>query len=372
MASDKMQLLSDKLLQAFDDASVKRRQTRINAYVVMCEIWTHYYIPDSLTNRKMVLMASLENSLKKGEEKEQNWAGKVIPLMVIQSETVEDVVEILQLLKPALMSIVRDSSAANCNVCAQCCTVLGMLYFAGEKDPHEILVLMKILQGILQISTPDSENGEHYAKVLNCWSLLLTLLTPESIVEQITNAVLLSVSYLIGMLESKDLAVRTVIGKTLALMYELGLQHNTNFLQDELPDVIDTIQKLLTDVNRSQAKEHRKLQRFIFRDVLHYLQEHKIPAVRIKFADETLLLDSWAIHHQYSCLRNVFGAGMNVHLKENVLIRYMLKLGPKRDTMEKHSVKVMKMEQQLSNVIMAKKRAIARGKDRDKRSYVLE
>uniref|UniRef100_A0A182MV55 Interferon-related developmental regulator N-terminal domain-containing protein n=1 Tax=Anopheles culicifacies TaxID=139723 RepID=A0A182MV55_9DIPT len=368
MASQKLQLV-EKLLQAFDDASVKRQQTRINAYELMCEIWMHHYIPDVLATRKMALVESLERSLRKGEEKEQIWASNVIPLMMVQSETLEDAAEILQLLRPILMAIVKDSSAT---ICAQCCTVLGTLYFTGEDDPQEILVLMKIFQEILLNNKFMGGNSELYAKVMNSWSLLLTLLTPDCIVQQISKNVLLSVRYLMEMLESTDLAVNLAIGVTFALMFEMGLQQDPNFLKDELPDVIDILQKLSSNPFRFQAKEDRKQQRHVLRDVLRYLQEHTIPEVRIKFGDETLLLDSWAIQHQYACLRNVFGTGMNVHLQENVLIRDILKLGPKRDIVEKHLAKVMKMEQQLSNAATSKKRSIARGKERDKRSYALE
>ncbi|XP_052891560.1 interferon-related developmental regulator 2-like [Anopheles moucheti] len=372
MASDELDLV-EKLLQAFEDVSCKRQQTRIKAYDTMREIWMHYYIPNSLVNRKMALMASVERSLKKGQEKELIWAANVIPLLVVQSESIDDVTEIVNLVKPLLMSIVKDCSVVISNARVQCCTVLGLLFFFAEDDPVEIVTLMKMLQEVLQNRNIEhDEDGDLYAKVMNSWSLLLTLLTPESIVKQISDGVLLSASYLVEMLGSTRLSVRTVTGKTLALVYELSVQHDANFLHDELPDLIETIQSLAKDAYRFQAKEDRKLQRSIFRDVLHYLQKDVTPELRIKFADETLLLDSWAINHQYTCLRNMFGSGMNVHLKENLIVRNMLNLGHRMGSTPKYLGKIAKMEQWLSNTVATKNRSIARGKERDKRYETLD
>uniref|UniRef100_A0A182SDU2 Interferon-related developmental regulator N-terminal domain-containing protein n=1 Tax=Anopheles maculatus TaxID=74869 RepID=A0A182SDU2_9DIPT len=245
MASEEVQL-EETLRKAIDDTSDNRQQTRINAYELICEILMHNYIPDSLANRKMTLLSSLERSMRKGREKEQIIATKTIPLLMVQSETTQDVSEeFVKMLKPTLISITYDFKNANCS-------------------------------------------------------------------------------------------------------------------------------KLSTISNKFQAKEDLKQQRLIFRDVLHYLREGVTPDIRIKFEDETLLLDSWTIHHQYACLRNVLASGMNVHLKENLLIRDILTLGPKVSKLEKRFEKILKLEQRASNEVASKNRSIARGKERDKRFASLE
>uniref|UniRef100_A0A182Y1Z1 Interferon-related developmental regulator N-terminal domain-containing protein n=1 Tax=Anopheles stephensi TaxID=30069 RepID=A0A182Y1Z1_ANOST len=362
----------EKLFQAIDDTADKRQQTRIEAYDLIREILMHNYIPEALTNRKMALLAALERSLRKGNEKERIVAAKLIPLLVIQCEAVEGVQEIEKLLKPVLITTMKDAENVACSVTVHCSNALGMLCLAGEKDPDEILAVMRIVQEILQEDLPYSVTNKLYAGVLNSWSLLLTLLAPKTIVEQINGGILLSSKDLVAMLEETHLAVRTSSSKTLALMHELGHQYDPSFLHDELPDFMDILQKLSTTSNKYQAKKNRKQQRHAFREVLHYFREGVTPEIGIKFEDETLHLDRWAIRHQYSCLKTVLTSGMNVHLKENLLVRDILQLGPKVSKLEKRSVKMLKLEQRLSNGAASKKRSITRGKERDIQSCLWE
>uniref|UniRef100_A0A182HPW8 Interferon-related developmental regulator N-terminal domain-containing protein n=1 Tax=Anopheles arabiensis TaxID=7173 RepID=A0A182HPW8_ANOAR len=149
------------------------------------------------------------------------------------------------------------------------------------------------------------------------------------ILEHVKSANLLSPRDLMAMLDSSHLDVRTASGETLALMHELLCQHDSSFLQEDLPDLLNTVRKLSTDAYRFQGKRGRKLQRITFRDVLLYLQEGVVPEMRIKFGDETLLLNSWMMHRRYDCLKDVLGMALNVHLEKNALVRDLLKLGLK-------------------------------------------
>lgn len=59
------------------------------------------------------------------------------------------------------------------------------------------------------------------------------------------------------------------------------------------------------------------------------LQEDISPEISIRFGTECLVLDSWAIHHQYSALCVVMGPGMTSQLQENDFIREIFGLGAK-------------------------------------------
>uniref|UniRef100_A0A1A9UH50 IFRD_C domain-containing protein n=1 Tax=Glossina austeni TaxID=7395 RepID=A0A1A9UH50_GLOAU len=97
-----------------------------------------------------------------------------------------------------------------------------------------------------------------------------------------------------------------------------------------------------------------------------------LPEITIRFGSECLVLDSWAIHHQYSALCVVMGPGMTNQLQENDFIRDIFGLGSKVNTMNGSAKsKASKLERHLLNAAAFKARTISRGKNRDKRSAVL-
>lgn len=49
----------------------------------------------------------------------------------------------------------------------------------------------------------------------------------------------------------------------------------------------------------------------------------------IKFGSESLVLNTWALHHQYTAMCTITGPGMTLHLQENDFIRAVFELGPK-------------------------------------------
>uniref|UniRef100_A0AAG5DVN2 Interferon-related developmental regulator N-terminal domain-containing protein n=1 Tax=Anopheles atroparvus TaxID=41427 RepID=A0AAG5DVN2_ANOAO len=371
----------EKLLQAIENASDKAQQTRINAFQTINEVLVHHYIPDFIDDRKVTLMDAVEKSLRRGKGAEQAWAARIIPLLVIQIEALEDIGALVTVLKPVLLSTAQDGAAAY-DARAKCCAALGLLCFVGVDDLSDVLPLMKVLQGIFagsylkgdnSPSGANAEAGALHSAALSAWALLLTLLPPSDVVA-LTLAgggnIVPSVHSLVGMLQSPHLDVRMVAGETIALLFELGRQHDDEFLEEELPEVIEAAQKLATDAHKYRAKRDRKVQRATFRDVLHYLEEDVSPEISIKFGREMLLLNSWGMHHQYTCLRNALGFGMNVHLSENLFVREVLQLGAKIDEPERLR-KTVKAEQRFLNAAAFKARTITRGKNRDKRSFAI-
>lgn len=173
-----------------------------------------------------------------------------------------------------------------------------------------------------------------------------------------------------GMLRSPNLDVRMAAGEAIALILESGRAHDEEFYDDYLPDLIEATKQLATDSQKFRAKRDRKTQRATFRDVLHYLEEDQTPEISIRFGKESLLLDTWAIHHQYNSLCSAMGSGMSIHLAENELIRDILHLGAKLD-MSGPTQKLTKAEKRHINAIAFKARTITRGKNRDKRSAVV-
>ncbi|XP_058444575.1 interferon-related developmental regulator 2 [Malaya genurostris] len=370
----------EKLLQAIENASDKSLQTRINAFQAINEILVHHYIPDFIEDRKMTLMDAIEKSIKKGKGSEQAWAARIIPLLVIQLDGADDINGLIKVLKPVLLATAQDT-AASYDARAKCCMALGLLNFLASDDPGDLLPMMKVFESIFSgsylkgdssPSTAGVDAATLHSSALSAWALLLTLIPSGDLVTLINsnNALIPSIKKLTGMLQSPHLDVRMAAGETLALILESGRSHDEDFLNDELNDLIEATQKLATDAHKYRAKRDRKVQRATFRDVHRYLEEDISPEISIKFGKETLLLDTWSLHHQYICLRNALGFGMNVHLAENGFLRDVLQLGAKMDDLERNS-KMAKAEKKFINAAAFKARSINRGKNRDKRSAVI-
>ncbi|XP_055616577.1 interferon-related developmental regulator 2 [Toxorhynchites rutilus septentrionalis] len=370
----------EKLLQAIENASDKSLQTRINAFQAINDVLVHHYIPDTIESRKMTLVDAIEKSIKKGKGAEQAWAARIIPLLVIQLEEVDDINELIKVLKPVLLAVAQDTAASH-DARAKCCMALGLLNFLGSDDIGDLLPLMKSFEGIFSGSylkgdnTPSSANADAaalHSSALNAWALLLTLVPSGDLVSLVNsnNAMIPSIQKLVGMLQSPHLDVRMAAGETIALILESGRSHDDGFLDEELSDLIEATKKLATDAHKYRAKRDRKVQRATFRDVHRYLEEDISPEICIKFGKEALLLDTWSLHHQYICLRNALGFGMNVHLSENGFLRDVLQLGARLDDVQGNA-KMAKAEKKFINAAAFKVRTITRGKNRDKRSAVI-
>uniref|UniRef100_A0A182PW68 Interferon-related developmental regulator N-terminal domain-containing protein n=1 Tax=Anopheles epiroticus TaxID=199890 RepID=A0A182PW68_9DIPT len=365
---DESEVYEKVLQRLIDGTSHKSQQSRVSAYHKIYGCLVQRYSPISLTERKVMLLESLKRSLGKGNEEEQIWAARVIPLLAIQTETSEDVAALLKMVRPTMMDAMKGINSETSNVRAMCCTGLAMLSFISENDTEEIMSVMQHLQAIAQREKPGEDNGGLQAVVLRCWSLLLSVLPSKMILKHMKSGNILSPRNIIELLDSTHLEVRIVSGETIALMHELFHQHDPTLLQHDLPSLLDTVRKLSTDAYRFQAKQGRKLQRITFRDVLHYLQQNVVPLLRIKVGDETLLLHSWTMHVHYSAVKEMLGPALNIHLKDNPLIRDILKMDPKR--MESACAKrpagrMTKKAEQRSNRATSKERSIRRGKERD-------
>uniref|UniRef100_U5EVZ4 Putative interferon-related developmental regulator n=1 Tax=Corethrella appendiculata TaxID=1370023 RepID=U5EVZ4_9DIPT len=370
----------EKLLQAIENISDKSLQTRINGFQTIIDLLVHHYMPDFIDDRKITIIDGIEKSIRRGKGSEQSWAARLIPLLIIQLDGVDELNEILKTLKQVLLATGQDNSA-QFDARAKCCTALGLLYFLSADDINEILVLMKNLENIFAGSflkgdkTPSSagsEAGTLHSAALSAWSLLLTLIPSGDFVSLMNNQNMLpSIENLLGMLQSPHLEVRMTTGEAIALILEAGRQNDEEFLYDYLPDLIESTKQLATDAHKYRAKRDRKVQRATFRDVMRYLEEDVSPEIIIKFGRETLLLDTWSIHHQYTALCNAIGSGMSIHLVENNFLRDVLQLGAKLNDDIGHNMKLGKNEKKFLNAAAFKARTISRGKNRDKRSAVL-
>jgi Interferon-related developmental regulator (IFRD) len=326
----------EKFMQALESVSEKSAQTRTNGLQQLCDLMMHHYMPDFVDDRKMTLMDVIEKSVKRGKGGEQAFAANLASLLIMQLNGDEDVTKVLS---PVLL-VQAQNDAVGPETRAKCCLALGLLNFLSGEHVGDLLTLMRHMEKIFSGSyvkgdnSPSSANApaaQLHAAALSAWGLLLTQIPSGDFVSLMEQDKLPSIKHLMGLLRSPHLDVRMAAGETIALILELGREHDEDFLEDHLPDLVDATKQLATDSQKFRAKRDRRQQRATFRDVLRYVEEDISPEIRIKYGKESTTLDTWAIHHQYTSLCTAMGNGINTHLIENDFVRDVLGLGEKID-----------------------------------------
>ncbi|XP_059618909.1 interferon-related developmental regulator 2 [Phlebotomus argentipes] len=367
----------EKFMMALENCSEKSIQTRVTALQSASEILMLRFMPDTVDDRKMTLIDIIDKSLRRGKGAEQANAAKMAPLLSIQLAG-DDLIP--KGLNQTLIVTAQDNSVSY-EARAKCCSALGLINFLSEDNIGDILSHMKNFESIFCGSflkgdnTPSSASAEAaalHSAALGAWSLLLTLLPPGDFVSFMKERTLLpSLPNLMGMLRSPHLEVRMAAGEAIALALECGRVHDEEFMDEHLPELIEMTKQLATDSNKFRAKRDRKTQRATFRDVLRYIEEEVSPEINVKFGKETLVLNTWSIHHQYTAVCTAIGSGITIHLAENDFLRDVLQLGEKIITIGGVATKQSKLEKHLINAAAFKARTISRSKHRDKRSAVI-
>lgn len=365
----------EKLLVALDNATEKSVQTRVQALQSICEVLMHRYVPDFIEERKLTILDIVEKSIRRGKGPEQALAARIAALLLMQLGGGFDFIKPLG---QYLLTAALDKSVP-CDARAKCCTALGLLNFLGSDDIGDLIQLMGTFETIFSGSymkgdqSPTSASGDAsalHSAALSAWGLLLTLIPPGHFVTNMSQKSAPSIQQLMGMLKSPHLDVRMTAGETIALVFECGRSHDEDFLDEFITDVVDATKLLATDSHKYRAKRDRKTQRATFRDVLRYLEEDESPEINIRFGTESLLIDSWAVHHQYSALCAAMGPGMTIHLRENEFIRDILQLGVKLVQEDIINSKRTKIEKRMLHATAFKTRTLTRSKNRDKRNAV--
>lgn len=332
-----------------DSATEKSVQTRIQSLQTICEILSHRYISEFIDDRKVTILDIVEKSIRRGKGQEQALAARLAALLMMQ---LGGGFEVIKPLGQYLLTAALDKSVAF-DARAKCCTALGLLNFLGSDDIGDLIQLMQTFETIFSgsymkgdqsPSSASADAGALHSSALSAWGLLLTLIPPAHFVSNMAQKNPPTIQNLMGMLKSPHLDVRMTAGETIALVMECGRSEDEDFLEDFIPDIIDATKVLATDSHKYRAKKDRKTQRATFRDVLRYVEEDISPEINIRFGSESLFIDSWAVHHQYSALCAAMGPGMTVHLTENDFLRDILQLGNKLVEEDVMNLKRSKME----------------------------
>uniref|UniRef100_A0A8C4IUW9 Interferon-related developmental regulator 2 n=1 Tax=Dicentrarchus labrax TaxID=13489 RepID=A0A8C4IUW9_DICLA len=364
----------DKLKQCIDNLMDKSAKTRLAGLESLRQAFSSRVLYDFLTERRLTVSDCLERSLKKGSGEEQAAAATVFALLCIQLGGGDEAEEGFKMLRPILTAILIDNSASI--VARQSCArALGMCcYVSAAEDGEDLIKSLALLESVFMSSYPNREGtlptpkpggpGLHSA-ALQAWSLLVTL-CPAS---RLTVLLDLHLPKLQACLQSSDVNYRIAVGETIALLVELG--RDIEEVEDS-ETLCQCLKSLATDGNKHRAKNDRRKQRSIFREVLHYIENEDFTEEKIRFGVESVYIDSWMRRRIYDAFKEIMESGVRHHLQFNPLLRDIFGLGPPLilDAAVKAN-KISRFEKHLFNSAAFKARTKQRNKVRDKRADVM-
>ncbi|XP_068605370.1 interferon-related developmental regulator 2 [Brachionichthys hirsutus] len=367
----------DKLKQCVEYVTDKSVKTRLAGLESLRQAFSSRLLYDFLTERRLTLCDSLERSIKKGGGEEQSAAATVFTLLCIQLGGGDEAEEGFKMLRPILTAILIDNGAS---VAARqsCARALGMCcYVSAAEEGEDLIKSLTLLESIFMSSYPNREGtlptpkpgipGLHCA-ALQAWSLLVTL-CPAS---RLTVLLHFHLPKLQACLQSSDVNYRIAAGETIALLVELGRDLDQDFEVEEEENLCRCLKSLATDSNKHRAKNDRRKQRSIFREVLHYIEIDDFTEERIRFGVESVHIDGWMRRRIYDAFKDIMESGVRHHLQFNPLLRDIFGLGPPLilDAVLKGS-KISRFEKHLFNSAAFKARTKQRNKVRDKRADVM-
>ncbi|KAI1883470.1 hypothetical protein AGOR_G00231770 [Albula goreensis] len=366
-------------LKGFIDSTVdKSAKTRQSALDGLKTAMATKLLYEFILDRRMTVTDSIERCLKKGKGEEQRAAASLACLLCIQLGSGIESEEVFKTLKPVFKTILNDG-AANIQARQACATSLGVCSLVAEDDILDVYATMECFESLFSRSYAKADGSRAafgpqttvlHTHALLAWALLLTI-CPAS---EVQNVLRKHLPRMPSLLESEDVNMRIAAGETIALLFELARDLDPDFEPEELEPLCGKLNALATDCNKHRAKNDKRKQRSVFRDVLRAVEEGDFQTETIRFGTERMDIDCWVRKRMYDAFREFVGSGMNYHLQANEFIRDVFELGPPVmvDSATLKAMKISRFERHLYNAAAFKARTKARSKVRDKRVDVGE
>ncbi|KAG9346934.1 hypothetical protein JZ751_005861 [Albula glossodonta] len=402
-------------LKGFIDSTVdKSAKTRQSALDGLKTAMATKLLYEFILDRRMTVTDSIERCLKKGKGEEQRAAASLACLLCIQLGSGIESEEVFKTLKPVFKTILNDGAAniqarqagagsvthgaggasvagvytmfvvlfsglavVRFKVCRRCLQLIAHRVFCVTLQ--DVYATMECFESLFSRSYAKADGSRAafgpqttvlHTHALLAWALLLTI-CPAS---EVQNVLRKHLPRMPSLLESEDVNMRIAAGETIALLFELARDLDPDFEPEELEPLCGKLNALATDCNKHRAKNDKRKQRSVFRDVLRAVEEGDFQTETIRFGTERMDIDCWVRKRMYDAFREFVGSGMNYHLQANEFIRDVFELGPPVmvDSATLKAMKISRFERHLYNAAAFKARTKARSKVRDKRVDVGE
>lgn len=370
-----MIVIEDRLISALDQCGEKNNNSRLKGLEKLRKILQHHTLSlASDWSHRETMLDSLERAMKRGKTAtEQVLAARCLPLFVCQVESGEllqsdRLSELLLLCRKMMMD-----KSVNAEVRCVCASNLAFFYFMRSHNMQsELEDSMKLLEEVF-CGPPQPEQVCEAA--LKSWSLLMAI-AHRSQFARITAQV---TSRLPSLLEKPNVDLRITAGEAIALVCERLREDEDEEEAEravatafpEFNNMVELLERLAKDSAKSRAKSDLKKQRSSFRDVVATVRDGEdLATERVRFGDEEISLEYWCDKRVYASVCDVFGGGLNVQLRDNVVVRDIFNLGaplPGLAPGEKKSQGQNRHQRRLANQAVAKERFVRRQQHRDKR-----
>lgn len=367
--------LEYKLKELIDLTVDKSAKTRQAALEGLRSALASKILQEFLLERRITLTDSIERCLKKGKREEQCAAAALACLLCAQLGPGIESEDVFRTLGPILKNIVCDG-AANIQARQACADTFGLCCFIATDDIIDLYTTMECLENIFTkcYQKDDWTNGcsstSLHIHALLTWALLLTICPITDVKKKLE----MHLHKLPSLLSCEDVNMRIAAGETMALLFELARESDTNFVYEDMEPLTQKLKDLATDGNKHRAKVDKRKQRSVFRDVLRGVEERDFPTETVKFGPERMYIDCWVKKRTYDTFKELLGSGMQYHLQTNEFLRNVFELGPPvmLDAATLKTIKIPRFERHLYNSAAFKARTKARSKLRDKRADVGE
>lgn len=352
MGNEEMQVEKDSLLdQALEALYEKRGSTREKALASIIGAFNSTLQHEFVEKKFMTLLDRCLNSFKRGSSKEICLASHVIGLLALTVGFGDNAREILEESLPPLTQALKSGFESSKISLLEC---LAVITFVGGNDPEQMERSMQIMWQVVH-PKPSSNvvavkpSGPVISAMVSAWSFLLTTvdgwkLNPKDWQE--------SLSYLSGLLDKDDRAVRIAAGEALALIFEIGsLEKFSNaakgssdastekgskpreymHIQGLKAKIINQVRNLSSEAGgKGSVKKDLNNQRNLFRDVLEYFEDGYCPEVSVKIGGESLETNSWCKLIQLNFVKRFLGGGFVKHMQENEFLHDVFEFAPKK------------------------------------------
>merc|ERR1711871_727669 len=132
-----------------------------------------------------------------------------------------------------------------------------------------------------------------------------------------------------------------------------------------MDDVVEMVEDLAGEYDRSKGKKERKEQRSVFRNIVASVSNGDNPELCIKIRNEAITFEKWSHIQQMYFLKSVLQSGFQYHFRHNSLVREIFGLGPPPEVDGNDRLTKLEKRMYMSDSSSLKKeRALERTKER--------
>ena len=374
----------------------KTARTRVSGLLKLQKAMYSMECNDCVDSYRDELFMYLSNCAKRGKEKESVLASTVLSLCVLILGPEEE--SLFEYISPNLETVAL--KARKPAIRSEALRALCFSCFISTMEHSHTWHIFDLLYGIIAKSHKElKKDGDDLVltAACDCFGLLSSTIQQAYFSGDNFEKI---ISRLGSILNHPSPNVRIAAGQTLAMVFEInngekegssrkpsggrhrgfsvhsqrddeeGEELDEDMVEDlsmvmGVPEVVEAVEILASEYDRSKGKKERKEQRSVFRDIVATVSEGQSPECQMTIRNESLTFQTWASILQLNFIKSVLGPGFQYHFRNNSLIRDIFQLGaPPEEAAEDKMTKLEKRMYMSENSYLKKERSIGRKKDR--------